>query len=202
MVVTLTPENAAETLTPKNLFFDNPQTAPDAPEPTPDGEPTKQPPLAADNADDLLQEHRDYNCRLAKQREEIRRCEDRVKFCKDELKSAKGELDSAHSAIDREIDDFNIEMPLFDGIKDEQPAEPVKPASEDDESWRTIPLGYTPIPDALVRKLADADIVTIGNLTDWTSADKPLTDIPGIGESKAEKIREAMDKFWKGRKGD
>jgi hypothetical protein len=195
---TLTAATAATALTEENLFGEG---SADATDTTPDDPPTYRPPQAADNANTLSQEYVEYNTRLTKQREEIRRCENRADLCRREHKTAKEELDSANAELCRIIDDFNCEMPLFDNVNQTQPGEPTDAsASEDDETWLMTPLTKTTLSNATLKKLADSEIKTMGDLADWTNAGKLLTDIPGIGEKAADKIDVATGKFWEGGK--
>ena len=89
------------------------------------------------------------------------------------------------------------DYPLFD-----QPAlaDPVvsDPAPES-EPWRDVPiadLGRFGLSPTIVAKLVDAGLGTIGSMADYTASEKRLTDLPGIGPGKAEKIEEAMLGFW------
>jgi hypothetical protein len=50
---------------------------------------------------------------------------------------------------------------------------------------------------SLVAKLAEAEIETVGQMVDFQSTGKDLTDIKGIGSGKAEKISDAMETFWR-----
>jgi hypothetical protein len=68
----------------------------------------------------------------------------------------------------------------------------------DPEAWRNVPLTETTIPPGILAILAecpDKAILTVGDLADWT-AEKPLTKIPRVGKSKAEKIEASMLEFW------
>jgi len=163
----------------------------------------------ADNSSALLQEHLDYNRRLIGLRQKVVQCEHNVESCKEALKSAKEELDLAHKAIDKLIDDFNCDMPLFDGLPNstddvndadgaESPADAdAKVAlTTDDESWKTVSLHDLTMPGTTAQKLAEAEIRTVGDLSAWTESGKLLTDIKGVGEKAAEKIEAALDEFW------
>jgi hypothetical protein len=52
------------------------------------------------------------------------------------------------------------------------------------------------LPGPIVGLLVEAGLTTIGGVADWT-AGKPLTDIPGVGPTKAEKIADALEGFWR-----
>lgn len=45
--------------------------------------------------------------------------------------------------------------------------------------------------------LADANLNTLGELTDFQASNKQLSDIKGIGPGKAEKISDRLIEFWK-----
>lgn len=91
-------------------------------------------------------------------------------------------------------------MPLFDGVSEPQPA-----ASEntqvDDMAWRAVPLSeaLVGLPESIIVSLNESNLQTMGELADWTAAyggRNKLTDIPGIGPAKAEKIEQALVDFW------
>lgn len=78
-------------------------------------------------------------------------------------------------------------MPLFD-----KPAPPP-------ESWRETPiadLSAFGLSSAIVGKLTDQGVGTIGALADWTNTGKLLTDLDGIGPGKAAQIEEALTAYW------
>lgn len=80
---------------------------------------------------------------------------------------------------------------------------PAQPA--EDDSWRNVKLEDLtdpPIPKSILQKLNDAQLYTLGELTNWTAADggrKRITDIPGVGTQAAEKIEAATTAFWERR---
>lgn len=70
-----------------------------------------------------------------------------------------------------------------------------------DESWRAIEVSELVrhgLSDKLITKLFDAGMSTMGSLANWSSSGKQLTDLPGIGDSKAAEIDEALASFWSG----
>lgn len=79
-------------------------------------------------------------------------------------------------------------------------------AAPEDDTWRLVPLRTLGIadelPEKLLEKLADASIVTVGDLQAWTAPQpghihgRELTEIAGIGPAKADKIAAALDAFW------
>lgn len=135
---------------------------------------------------------------------------------KRELKSAKTELEE----YDAELFDFISRGPYQPTLFD-QPAEPVGvaefgPAASTDESTpsddATLPLPVeeqadiavklsTPVaeldlPRGVINALLEAGLSTVGEVGDWTKSGKELTDIKGIGQSKAEKILDACASVW------
>lgn len=61
--------------------------------------------------------------------------------------------------------------------------------------WRDVKLD-TLFEGSLLKSLKEADITTVGALSDYTAGEKRLTDIGGIGPGKAEKIENRMIEFW------
>lgn len=49
----------------------------------------------------------------------------------------------------------------------------------------------------ILKGLLEGKLDTVGMLADYTSANKDLTDLPGIGPGKAEKITKTLIEFWK-----
>lgn len=77
------------------------------------------------------------------------------------------------------------------------------PEAKADESWRRINIGILDehgLSNAIHDKLHEAGIATIGDLSDWFATHpeprqrEPKVD--GIGQAKAEKIEQALEKFW------
>lgn len=64
------------------------------------------------------------------------------------------------------------------------------------EAWRDFELSRLALTAAIVAALADAGLTTMGQLSDYTTSGKLLTDIPKIGKGKAEKIENACLAFW------
>lgn len=62
--------------------------------------------------------------------------------------------------------------------------------------WANYPMSKL-FSGSLLKSLTDVGINTVGQLADYTKADKPLTDLAGIGPGKAEKIENRMLQFWK-----
>src|SRR5262245_24639682 len=68
------------------------------------------------------------------------------------------------------------------------------------EQWRAHPVTELGLPDFVATLLQEAGLDTVGQIADWTSAGKLLTDIPNVGEKKAEAIEQALERFWGDRK--
>lgn len=71
-----------------------------------------------------------------------------------------------------------------------------KPAGGEDESWRCVSVETLGLPATLARRLVDQGVSTIGHIADWTKS-RPLTDLEGVGEKKAELIEDAFGDFWR-----
>lgn len=87
-------------------------------------------------------------------------------------------------------------LPLFDKPGPE-------PAPDEPAGWRETPLSGLGLSDGILKALAEhaPPILTLGHLTDFTNGrDNQLTDIKGIGEAKAEEIREVSLAFWEARR--
>lgn len=85
-------------------------------------------------------------------------------------------------------------LPLFDGDGDGD-GEP--DADADPDAWKSFPICDLDLKPGLVSKLADAGYTTIGQLSQWTGAGNLLTDIEGIGETKATLIEAALETYWR-----
>lgn len=70
------------------------------------------------------------------------------------------------------------------------------------EVWKQTPAEELGLPDGIVMLLQEAGYDTAGKIADYTAKGGKLTDIPHIGEHKAEAIRMALDRFWRDRKAD
>ncbi len=131
---------------------------------------------------------------------------------KEVCKERRGELDAAQNRVNGLVDQLTgheapemPEMPLFENGKDAgDKSEIGDRKSEIDEDWRSVELssfrGEMSLPKALLLKLAVANIATVGGLADWTTEDRTLTMIEGIGEAGAAKIELALKRFWERRK--
>jgi hypothetical protein len=69
----------------------------------------------------------------------------------------------------------------------------------DSDSWKHVSIASLDLPSSIVEILTeDNSIGTIGELAAFTTWNR-LTDLKKIGESKADKIEEALGKFWASR---
>jgi len=64
-----------------------------------------------------------------------------------------------------------------------------------DGPWREVPL-VDLFSGAILKSLHQAGLKTVGQLADYTAADKRLTDIQGIGPGKAQQIEDRLTQFW------
>lgn len=126
-----------------------------------------------------------------------------------ELKEAKKKLER----IEAKILDINLsmveELPLFDQGRaddddqaDEDDQDEAPAAEKPDESWRMVPVGTLDefgLAQGVIAKLKDAGLYCVGSIADWTKS-KKLTDVPGIGEAKADAIESALAGFWEARR--
>jgi hypothetical protein len=112
-----------------------------------------------------------------------------------DAKQAKERVEGLYTELRNYIDELSKPLPLFDKKKGEQaPAKAL-----DDEAWRGVPIETLVshgLPQSLVVRLGEASLTTIGLLADFTNAGKRLTDLDGVGEAKAEKIEQALERFW------
>ncbi len=74
--------------------------------------------------------------------------------------------------------------PLFDDPKD-----------ENEDPRLNLMISRLDLPQIIFKLFDDANIITLGDISAWTKGNK-LIDIKGIGESKAEEIETALEKFW------
>jgi hypothetical protein len=70
------------------------------------------------------------------------------------------------------------------------------PKADEDEAWREATLDDLGIKGALADKLVDAELDTLGKISDYTSAGKQITDIKGIGPEKSEFISDACADYF------
>ena len=125
-----------------------------------------------------------------------------VKVKGDELEKAQAKLEGAKSlvklkqqAYDEAVGDL---LDVIDNKQHEFAFGDTEPQAERG-AWRAVPLDIEIIPHAhIVRKLADVDVTTLGELSDAIAADPQngAQSIKGIGEVAAEKIENALETYW------
>lgn len=131
---------------------------------------------------------------------------------KRELKSAKTELEE----YDAELFDFISRGPyqptLFDQPNINHPADqpepphpvdpdatpeiPVDDAKADEAVKLSTPIVELGLPKGIESALLEAGLSSVGEIATFTEQGNDLTDIKGIGEGKAERIRNAMASLW------
>ena len=89
-------------------------------------------------------------------------------------------------------------LPLFDAATPSPEAEVAGPTA-DTEAWRMVTTEELGLPAGICQRLRenpDASIATLGDLADWSIAGHLLTNVPGIGQTKSERIDEACQAYW------
>lgn len=145
----------------------------------------------------------------------IREAADEVKKKRTTYENAKTIATEAkkawEAAVEREqevIDESTREYPLFDGNRNKakaainaaidsqksEIAEKVKAGATD--QWRSFPLAGTSIPSNILSILAESSIATVGDVANLSNKKLALTDVRGIGPTKAARIEDALAQFW------
>jgi hypothetical protein len=131
-----------------------------------------------------------------------------MKKAQEHAKQAKAEYEERCLDVAKVVDDMRCgrkSLPLFDKPVVEPSASDAVPAPEtaatsgpprDDDSWRSISLANLSVPETVRLLIEKADIFTVGQLADWSNSDKKLTDIKGIGPTKAAQIEDALAALW------
>jgi hypothetical protein len=138
-----------------------------------------------------------------RRQESIDRCADReteMNRTKKVANAAKADFETAveeHFALERSLKTGQLMLPLADPAA----AALESPQGDADESWRAVPLDVLEVSGAVLQKLHDAGLATIGDLSNFTSPGptghtKQLKDISGIGTVAVTKIESALDAFW------
>jgi hypothetical protein len=84
--------------------------------------------------------------------------------------------------------------PLPEDVADEH-EEDKEPMPKVDGEWRKFSLSKL-FKGALLKALIEADITTVGQMSDFNETGKELSAIAGIGPGKQAKIEETMLAFW------
>lgn len=142
----------------------------------------EKPSLEPEEMDEILEAIEEAELAVRHKEFELHQAKDVVKMCKAAMDDAVLRLRELCRA--RYADE---ERPLLNMANGE---------SSNPERWRTVAVTELKIPNGIITKLHEAKITTIGDLADWGEGGNLLTDIPGVGPSKAEAIEEAMTEFW------
>lgn len=102
---------------------------------------------------------------------------------KNEAKALKQIMEKKASKVFDFIRALNQPLPLF-------------------EVWKATPVSELGLPDGIVAILNENNLDTVGKLAEYANSGKDLTQVPHIGENKAEAIRQALERFWKDRHAD
>jgi len=120
---------------------------------------------------------------------------------KGELKEAKQLLDASLTELERlvDADPEKNPLPLFDPPKAVAETKPRTVGTS--EAWRETSIDDLDLAETAKEKLRSAGIDTVGKLADWVAPNKAgfcrrLTDLDGVGAATADKIDEALVKFW------
>lgn len=125
---------------------------------------------------------------------EVRDREVKLNLAKQEVKIRKGALDDAVLRL-RELcraREHDAARPLLNGEGAKAKTQPPQ-----EEAWRAVGVDTLDIPNSTIKKLAEADITTMGQLADYSAAGNQLIDIAGIGPAKAEQLEDACLAFWR-----
>lgn len=123
-------------------------------------------------------------------------CSEEWQILKEDAAGAKKQLDAAHEELRELVEQAERGFgPLFNQKTDEQPQ-----VAASSGEWRQVTIALLPnaASGATLQRLAEKDILTIGDLADWTKehGDFWYKDIPGLGKVKADKLSDALEEFW------
>lgn len=125
---------------------------------------------------------------------------------KEVAKNKKALFDASIDQLCRLIKQETSEMPLFEQPAVAEAAGPVDPEDEgfqaEDQSWWGVPLAdvLSGLPPSIIEALNESGLKSVGELADASKNPRfKLTEIPGIGPVKAEKVEAALEAFWKRR---
>lgn len=109
--------------------------------------------------------------------------------------SLKKELESMRKDLNEYIRRGNDpQRPL--GFDDDEDPATTKPAA-DEPAWKARPLSELMLSKAMIERLAEAGITTLGHLKDFWDAGQVLTSIKGIGAEKNGEIADAWGEYAK-----
>lgn len=103
----------------------------------------------------------------------------------------------AHLALEDQLLSGQQRLPL----SDPDPESTAVRTGDGDDDWRDVSISELSISATTIERLQHAGILTIGGLANWTTppplgGGKRLTDIPGIGQTKAKAIEDGLTEFW------
>lgn len=125
----------------------------------------------------------------------IRKARELCRQCMAEWKSAKADAREAKKAYDAAVIRLNS---LIDGGPKIAAAPSLAEGEIDSspEAWRTITVEELGLAQGICDVLRKAEISTLGAIADWTN-ERLLTEIKGVGVSKAEVIEQACEQYWR-----
>lgn len=105
-------------------------------------------------------------------------------------------LTAALKSAKERRDDLTSQLTSLRMMNKEEPVEEVEVTTE---QWQTMTIDTLNISDAIkaaLRENPDKTIALVKDIGDWTASGKLLTDIPKVGQKKAEQVEAALDEFW------
>lgn len=115
---------------------------------------------------------------------------------KDKLKGLRGEYAEAVNTLREAVrGQRRLGFPDEPRQLDAPQSQDTEPA-DTDEAWRDTSVESLGLPETTCELLREAGLNCVGDIADFTSDDHMLTDVPGIGPAKAERIEKALDAFW------
>lgn len=150
--------------------------------------------IAADKEQRDIQLLRDYHDDMQEQGRRVKRRQEVYEDLKSEASDAKKSLEVAL----KRLAEMSIEPPpeTLWTPKKQADSDTAAPVDADDEAWRETTLSELGITGKIVEHLTEAELTTLGDISDYTSTGKQLTDITGIGPGNANKISDACDIYW------
>jgi len=132
----------------------------------------------------------------------VRAAERMVTRLKGELMNAKYQLEAVRGYVKRlegelagAMNDLCLAVRGQGGLFDQTQPPETPGAQKDPDRWRKYPLTQLDLRAALVQKLAEKDLFTLGDVATWCEK-KRLIDVPGIGEAGGKEIEDALEAFW------
>lgn len=177
------PSAARSTAAPLHPFGE--ETPAKAPASTPDpvAETIEHPPVerkpGEPPVDEQIREIRKASARLKEARQAML-------AARESAKAAREDFEAAATALERTVDKYNQELPLFDGPH-------AKPGPEE---WRRVSIDELRLKPRVLKALHDFELETIGDLADFHADGGTLNRVKGLGEGAIVEVDDAMAKFW------